>query len=84
MKRLIVSSTLLVALCMPAMVQGGNNMGGNNMGGNNNNMGGNNGGNHLHGVPGPIAGAGLPIIAVGCGLYWLIRRRKRNSRLNSR
>jgi hypothetical protein len=37
------------------------------------------GGNHIHGVPGPIAGADLPITAVGCGMYLLIRR-QRNSR----
>jgi hypothetical protein len=34
---------------------------------------------NLHGVPGPIAGAGLPIVAAGYGLYWLIRRRRRTS-----
>jgi hypothetical protein len=28
------------------------------------------------GAPGPIAGAGLPVLAVGFGVYWLIRRRK--------
>ena len=26
-----------------------------------------------HGAPGPIAGAGLPILAVGYGVYWLIK-----------
>jgi hypothetical protein len=31
------------------------------------------------GAPGPIAGAGLPILAVGFGVYWLVRRRRRNS-----
>jgi hypothetical protein len=31
-----------------------------------------------HGVPGPIAGAGLPILAVGYGVYWLVRRRRRS------
>ncbi len=31
----------------------------------------------LSGAPGPIAGAGLPIIAAGYGVYWLIRRRRR-------
>jgi hypothetical protein len=30
-----------------------------------------------HGVPGPIAGAGLPILAVGYGAYWLVRRYRR-------
>jgi hypothetical protein len=31
----------------------------------------------VHGAPGPIAGAaGLPILAVGYGVYWLVRRRR--------
>jgi hypothetical protein len=30
-----------------------------------------------HGAPGPIAGAGLPVLAVGYGVYWLIRRRRK-------
>ena len=30
----------------------------------------------VHGVPGPIAGAGLPIVVAGLGAYWLIRRRR--------
>ena len=29
------------------------------------------------GAPGPIAGAGLPILAVGYGIYWMIKRRRR-------
>jgi hypothetical protein len=33
----------------------------------------------VHGVPGPIAGAGFPIIAVGYGAYWLVRRYRRKS-----
>jgi hypothetical protein len=33
---------------------------------------------HHVGAPGPVAGAGLPgIIAVGCGAYWLVGRRRR-------
>jgi hypothetical protein len=31
----------------------------------------------VHGAPGPIAGAGLPVLAVGYGVYWLVRRRRR-------
>jgi hypothetical protein len=30
----------------------------------------------VHGAPGPIAGAGLPIIVAGLGAYWLVRRRR--------
>jgi hypothetical protein len=29
-----------------------------------------------HGVPGPLVGAGLPFVAVGYGVYWLVRRRR--------
>ena len=29
-----------------------------------------------HPTPGPLAGAGLPFIAAGYGVYWLIRRRR--------
>ena len=29
------------------------------------------------GAPGPIAGAGLPFLAVGYGVYWLIERRRK-------
>ena len=32
---------------------------------------------NTHGVPGPLAGAGLPFIAVGYGVYWLVRRRRK-------
>jgi hypothetical protein len=32
---------------------------------------------HFHGAPGPIAGAGLPILAAGYGVYWLVRRRRK-------
>ena len=35
--------------------------------------------NKVSPVPGPLAGAGLPFIAVGYGVYWLVRRRRRNS-----
>jgi uncharacterized membrane protein len=28
-------------------------------------------------VPGPLVGAGLPVLAVGYGAYWLLRRYRR-------
>jgi len=31
----------------------------------------------IHGAPGPIAGAGLPFLAVGYGVYWLVKRRRK-------
>jgi hypothetical protein len=30
-----------------------------------------------HGAPGPIVGAGLPILAIGFGAYWLAGRLRR-------
>jgi hypothetical protein len=30
----------------------------------------------VHGAPGPIVGAGLPAV-IGCGVYWLMRRRRK-------
>jgi hypothetical protein len=35
------------------------------------------GGHGVHFAPGPIAGAGLPFLAVGYGVYWLVRRRRK-------
>jgi hypothetical protein len=30
------------------------------------------------GAPGPIVGAGLPVLAIaGCGVYWLLKRRRK-------
>ena len=37
------------------------------------------GGAGVHGVPGPVAGAGLPIMAIGLGAYWLVRRHRRKT-----
>jgi hypothetical protein len=34
-------------------------------------------GHNVHGAPGPIAGAGLPILAIGYGVYWLVKRRRK-------
>ena len=34
-------------------------------------------GGGIHGAPGPVMGvAGIPVLAIGYGAYWLIRRRR--------
>ena len=33
----------------------------------------------VKGAPGPLAGAGLPVLLIGGGIYWLVRRRKRHA-----
>ena len=40
-------------------------------------IGGPNPGGPTRGAPGPIAGAGLPFLALGAGAFWLIKRRRR-------
>ena len=35
---------------------------------------------HVRGAPGPIVGAGiagLPVLAIGYGVYWLVKRRRK-------
>ena len=71
MKTLLIP-VLLLALSLPAFAAGNNNGGG----GNNNGGGGNNN-NNYSGAPGPVIGAGLPLLLIGGGIYWLARRRKK-------
>jgi hypothetical protein len=33
--------------------------------------------NKYEGAPGPIVGAGLPVLAIGYGVYWLVKRRRK-------
>jgi hypothetical protein len=69
LKKLIVASAVLTALSIPALADPGNGNGfGQGDGGGR--------GHRMGGVPGPLAGAGLPFLTVGYGVYWLIRRRR--------
>jgi hypothetical protein len=67
MKVAIIATTiaLSMALSLPAFAdQGGNGKG--NQGGN--------GGGHGHAAPGPLMAAGLPVLLVAGGAYWVVRR----------
>jgi hypothetical protein len=78
MKKLTLAFAFLAALSLPALADPNNGNGNKNGWNNPNNphySGGS--GDNVHGAPGPIAGAGLPILAVGYGVYWLIRRRRK-------
>lgn len=59
--KLALSAALLIIAALPAVAMGARP----------------NDRDHYRGAPGPIAGAGLPILAVGYGAYWLVRRYRR-------
>jgi hypothetical protein len=31
----------------------------------------------VKGAPGPLVGAGLPVLLIGGGIYWIVRRQKK-------
>lgn len=69
MRTLFIPMVLLLALS-PALADKGGNGGG---------KGGGDGGGKNHGAPGPLVGAGLPILLFGGGIYWLVKRRRKGS-----
>jgi uncharacterized membrane protein len=93
-KNMFMPLVLSLALSVPALAangapgplgagnQGGNSQGGNSQGGNSqggNSQGGNSQGG-VRGAPGPLVGAGLPVLLIGGGIYWLVRRKKGQAR----
>ena len=66
---LALPMVLLLALSVPALAKNdkGNQGNGNGNGGN------------VHGAPGPLAGASLPLLLIVGGIYWVIRRRKQRA-----
>ena len=76
---LVLPIALLLALSVPALAQNPNNNGNHGQGNNGNHGQGNNGNGNggYRGAPGPIVGAGLPLLLIGGGIYWIVRRRKK-------
>jgi LPXTG-motif cell wall-anchored protein len=80
MKNLFIPLALLLALSVPALAQDNQGQDNNNQGQDNNNQGQDNNdqGGGGHGAPGPLMGAGLPVLLIGGGIYWIVRRKKRS------
>jgi hypothetical protein len=70
--KIVSAAALATVLAPPALACNGR--------GNCENAPGQNKPGRVHGAPGPIAGAaGLPVLAVGYGVYWLVRRRRKST-----
>ena len=69
MKSMFIPLALVLSLSASGLAQGGQN----DQGQNNNNQGG------YRAAPGPLVGAGLPLLLIGGGIYWIVRRRRSSS-----
>jgi LPXTG-motif cell wall-anchored protein len=65
MKNLFIPLALLLALSVPALADDDKQSGDDGRG--------------VHGAPGPLMGAGLPVLLIGGGIYLIVRRKKRSS-----
>ena len=73
MKKLLLTSALVAALCAPALAHKHDGNDGNKNG---------KGDGHTRGAPAPAAGGGLNGITVilgGLGIYWVVSRRQRRN-----
>ena len=66
MKTLVIPVALLLALSVPALAQKGT-------------KGDKPPSSGVKGAPGPLVGAGLPVLLIGGGIYWIVRRRRSSS-----
>lgn len=83
MKQLFAVPLILALTAVPALACNGGGNCENAPGHNKSSEGGGGGrgdqdghGGAVKGAPGPIAGAGLPVLAIGYGVYWLVKRRR--------
>jgi len=75
MRQFIIAAAMLgTAMLSPSLALADP---GNGNGGVGNGKGNGNEKHEYHGAPGPIIGAGLPVLAIGYGVYWLVKRRRR-------
>jgi hypothetical protein len=69
MKQLVVVFALSLPFGVPALADFNGGTGGRGAGGSLPTT--------TRGAPGPVLGAGLPVLAVGFGVYWVVRRSKK-------
>ena len=76
MKGILTSVVLTIGLLSPAFAQSGQN--GQNGPNGQQGQNGQQGGSGIRSAPAPLIGAGLPglAVAMGYGVYWLVRRRR--------
>ena len=84
MRNFIITAAPLAVAMLSASLASADPGNGNGNGGVGNGNGNGNAKHEYHGAPGPVIGAGLPVLAggIGYGIYWL-RKRRRTMRSNS-